>query len=314
MKSLPIVMVVLLFTSCVDESKAPVVTFDSAGKGAYVKLVEDSPSIIDVLTQAGFNASQWSYSVEFIDGAGGTRVTSYNLTVEYQDVDGVADAGPVTLKTYPSSSFTPAASGNLGVSGIVITTADVTTPFGLTYADLKAGDVFLIKGSLVTDNGTFSSSNSSSTVRGTAFQGYFDIKWNAACPSDLGGTYSYSTTNIVCANCGTSYPGAAGCADPTTGTGTLASAGGSKYNVSDATFGQYGCAWTDTPAVGVTVTDVCHKISTGGSDQYGLLYDFIIVSVTASDLTIDWSNDYGDAGTTTLTRTDSKTWPLDLSN
>lgn len=142
------------------------------------------------------------------------------------------------------------------------------------------------------------------------------IDFGVVCNSDLGGTFSYETTNIQCANCPASYPGVAGClaAAPITGTGTLTALGGGKYTVPDATFGQYACAWDDSPAAGVVLNDVCDKISTSGADQYGLVYTFSIVSNDGTTLTIDWANDYGDQGRTALTRTDGKSWPLTLHN
>jgi hypothetical protein len=135
------------------------------------------------------------------------------------------------------------------------------------------------------------------------------------CPSDLAGTYSYVTTNIQCENCDGSVPGAGACGVSISGTGELEETDGAGvYAVSDATFGQYGCAWDDSPAEGVTLNDVCGKISTGGADGYDLVYTFTIVSNDGETLTINWENDYGDSGTTALKRTDGKTWPDNLRN
>ena len=142
------------------------------------------------------------------------------------------------------------------------------------------------------------------------------VDFGVVCNSDLGGTFDYLTTNIQCDNCPPTYPGVAGCLlnAPIEGNGELVALGGGKYTVSDATFGQYGCAWDDNPAKGVTLNDVCDKVQFGGADQYGLVYTFSIVSNDGTTLTIDWQNDYGDSGRTALTRTDGKTWPLTLYN
>jgi hypothetical protein len=98
-----------------------------------------------------------------------------------------------------------------------------------------------------------------------------------------------------------------------TGTASFNEDGAGFYRISDASFGQYDCAWGDTPAVGVTLTDVCNTLTIGGSDQYGLIYTFVILSNDGTDLEIKWSNDYGDEGTSVLTRSGGKTWPLDLT-
>ena len=89
--------------------------------------------------------------------------------------------------------------------------------------------------------------------------------------------------------------------------------GGGRYAISDITFGQYDCAWDDSPAAGVTLNDICGSLSLSGSDQYGLVYSISIVTNDGSSLVINWENDYGDSGKSTLTRTDDKSWPLNLS-
>ena len=221
---LPVMLVAVVF-SCKDDSKAPVVTYDSAGKGAYIKSFTSSQSgglLINILSQANFDASQFGYSVEFVDGEGGKRVTNYTITVEYDDVTGVNSKSPITLRSYDAASFTPAESGNLGVANISITAADVTSALGLTYADLNAGDEFTLRGSLTTeDGGTWAASNSSATVRGTAFQGFFDFSMPAGCPSDLTGTYNFVGSNYWCDGGGD------------TGTVTIQSKGGGSYGFDD---------------------------------------------------------------------------------
>ncbi|MEZ4994236.1 MAG: hypothetical protein R2824_27685 [Saprospiraceae bacterium] len=56
---------VLFASSCADPDLGPIVTFDTAGKGAYVRLVEDNGNqLINLLDLA---ASGYQYSVEFVD-------------------------------------------------------------------------------------------------------------------------------------------------------------------------------------------------------------------------------------------------------
>lgn len=137
------------------------------------------------------------------------------------------------------------------------------------------------------------------------------FRLQVACPSDLGGTYNYSTTSIVAGAGGN----AAACGGTVTGTGTLTESTTTNgvYTVSDASFGQFGCAWSDTPPGGtLRLNDLCNVLSFTGADKYGDNYSISVVSVTATTLVFDWTNTYGDGGRTTLTRTDSKTWPLQL--
>jgi hypothetical protein len=130
------------------------------------------------------------------------------------------------------------------------------------------------------------------------------------CPEDIGGTYSYSTLVTAVGEDGD----ITGCVGAQTGDGELESISRGKYAISDVTFGQYACAWDDDPATGATLVNTCDLLEFGGADQYGLIYTIANVSVSADGkaLSFKWSNDYGDAGNTTLTRTDDKLWPLTL--
>jgi hypothetical protein len=130
------------------------------------------------------------------------------------------------------------------------------------------------------------------------------------CPEDLEGTYSFETT-VTAVGAGGSI---AGCVGGVAGTGELVGISRGKYSISDVTFGQYDCAWGDDPATGATLVNTCSELTFGGADQYDLIYTISNVQVSGdgTKLSFKWSNDYGDAGTTVLTRTDGKTWPLDL--
>jgi hypothetical protein len=166
---------------------------------------------------------------------------------------------------------------------------------GVTVDDIALGDVFLFEVIVTSKNGLRTRSN-------------VIVNAPVACKSELGGTFDYSTEVTGVGDGGD----IGGCNNPVTGQVTFEEDGAGFYRVSDATFGQYDCAWGDTPADGVTLTDVCNTVTVGGSDQYELIYTFVILSNDGTNLELDWSNDYGDSGTTVLTRTDGTTWPLEL--
>lgn len=133
-----------------------------------------------------------------------------------------------------------------------------------------------------------------------------------SCPSDLSGTYSFSTTMIVAG------AGGAVCPATVTGTGTLTeeagAAGNGRYSGSDFSFGMFACAWgVPNTAGSLRLVDICSSFTMAGIDRYGDSYSIDLVSVTATTLTIDWINTYGDRGRSALTRTDAKTWPLDFT-
>lgn len=129
------------------------------------------------------------------------------------------------------------------------------------------------------------------------------------CQSDLAGTYTYSTTNIV----GGAGGDVAACGATATGSGTLEEVSGGVYKFTDNAFGLLLCLYDDAPSVGtLTFNDLCGKVFWEGGDQYGDTYTMEIVSNNGTDLTFEWENTYGDGGVTTLTRTDGKEWPAGL--
>ena len=53
----------------------------------------------------------------------------------------------------------------------------------------------------------------------------------------------------------------------------------------------------------------CKLEVVGLGGRWGETYTFNNLTVDGKSLTIDWVNDYGEGGITTLTRTDGKNWP-----
>jgi len=130
------------------------------------------------------------------------------------------------------------------------------------------------------------------------------------CEEDIEGTYSYETEVTEVGDGGD----ISGCEGGVTGDGELSRIGVGRYSISDVTFGQYDCAWGDDPATGANLSNFCDLIAFGGKDQYDLVYTISGASVSGdgTKLSFKWENDYGDKGSTVLTRTDGKLWPLGL--
>jgi len=129
--------------------------------------------------------------------------------------------------------------------------------------------------------------------------------YTVACPSDLGGEYQFTTTNV-------GEPGGGTVAGPLTGTVTFTDTGGGVYDISDASFGGwlglYGPS-ADSMSIGVTLIDICGTLSFGGEDQFKEIFTITEVTVNGSELSFHWENDYGEFGDTVLTRTDGTDWP-----
>ena len=179
---------------------------------------------------------------------------------------------------------------------INITAAEAVADLdGISVGDIELGDVFLFEVLVTSKSGFKTRSN-------------VVLRAPVACKSDLTASFSFSTVVTAVGNGGD----IGGCANPVTGTGTFTETGPGIYSISDASFGQYDCAWGDTPAVGVTFSDVCNTLTAGGSDQYGLVYTFFIKSIDGVNLELEWANDYNDKGVSVLTRTDGNDWPPGL--
>ena len=147
--SMLIVMAALLVYSCADPNKSPIVTFDSAGKGAYPRLTDSQgEQLVNILSQADFDASSFTWSLRFIDVNQGADVAEYALNVTYETVGGTTQ-GPVELKKFSSADFTTDETGFVAINNVSITASELTGAFGLSLADLTAGDEFQLRGVLV---------------------------------------------------------------------------------------------------------------------------------------------------------------------
>jgi hypothetical protein len=175
-------------------------------------------------------------------------------------------------------------------------------------APFLAGDSFQLKWTVYTEDGRKFDSWSPSVCN--EFPGSNCVyAWSVVCASDLAGTYSYSTV-VSAVGPGGVMPGG-----PLTGNGTLGTTTTTgSYTVPDVSFGVYGAVYSDTPAVGCRFSDACNLVTFTGSDQYGDVYSFELVSNDGTNLTFKWGNGYGDRATTTLTRTDAKTWPAGITS
>ena len=282
----------LFFTfSCKDEDLAPIVTFDSAGKGAYPRLVSDSgDQFVNLFDIAG---SRYNYTAELIDNEGGSLVAEYIIDVTFVDNDpSNGDKGTTAeyLK-YSSSDFSMNSNGYQEAPEISLNGPDILARTGLAEDDISAGDQFrFISRLILTDGSIFTQANSSATIVGSAFRGIFNITMNASCPSDLTGTYDYTTTDVWCNGSSIS------------GTVDIIAAGGGTYYWSDPSFGAYvNCYGGPASDPGLTFSDVCLEVGfVGVIDQYGDTWTYDS-SVDGDSWVINWVNTYGEAANSTIT-------------
>lgn len=292
---------VLLAFSCEDPDKSPILTFDKSGKGAYVRLIEETDRSFNFYN---LGSADYKYSVSFVDENKGALITEYNIDVTFVDktpANGNKSKGPVRFKSFKASDFETRSDGYKGLSNIVIKATDLISAVGLTTADVSATDVFQMNTSVTTQDGIVHNyDNSSASVNGSAFQSHFNFNLPLVCPSNLAGNYVATTTGKSTDDC---------CPNETTVDNiavTLTAKGGGAYEISDWSTGLY-LKWygvygiTATTNLKATIIDVCGNISGSFDEPFGTK---VTVTGTASGNTITytWKNGYDDTATVTLVK------------
>ena len=296
-------MLLLVGTAC--EKDRTFVEFDDLDHGAFAR---------ELARDGGFfftapDDSQIDVSVEFYDINQGRDVASYSWTVEYIDkVNGGADSKPaVDILSIPSTSFGTNADTGLPSASFSFTLNEAMDALGVTIDDITGGSTMRYNATVTMNDGrTFTSANTGNNiVSSAAFKGLFSFDANLLCTSELSGDLDYVTTNGVTGGGGPACPG------EITGTITITEDDAKEgvYTVSDASLGVFPACWSDSDAAGITMIDACNIISMEGADQYGDAYTWTIIEISGADMTIEWTNTYGDGGTSVLTRADGADWP-----
>ncbi len=290
---------ILFALACEDPDKAPILTFDDAGKGAYPALIEETPRFIDF---NDIENSVYTYSLEFVDINDGRDVQTYDLELEFTSATG-EKIGPIPFRSYSQSDFEDiAASGLRGLTNIQISATELIDAVGLNIADVEVFDQFKLIGSVVSGEGIrFGSGNSSAQISGTSFRGHFDFTREVRCASDIGGSYDAVAVMNSTDPC---------CPDPanTTAVVTLTDKGGGVYTLDDFSAGGYVALYsvfgisTSTDLSG-DITDICDVISGSYADAFANSTINIEGSRDPNTgvITYTWDNSFGDTGEVTLT-------------
>lgn len=146
----------------------------------------------------------------------------------------------------------------------------------------------------------------STTVPTTNYNQDVTLSFTYGCPSDLAGTYDFSTTNAFTPDGGGKFE-----AGPLTGTVKFTQISNGIYAIDDSSFGAY-APFYNVKSTGVKFKNLCGKLSFTDSNQYGDSFTISNVVVNGSSLTFNWMTTFNEYGTTTLTRTDGTNWPSNL--
>lgn len=291
-----LVATIAFVTSCEDDGGTSVIPLD---EGAVPNMMKSTtaPAFIDLVK---VNSGE-PISLEFNASVAQGRPASTDIVGVYTTF-----AGPVYTAVLLSNVTLP--------QDFTITATDIISAFSeiTSGADFEVGDVLTITTRFTMEDGTVLDIVSTDGVTGgtgtniqTTVLFTTVINYPVSCTSSLGGTHSYVSTNLQ-AITGTCPTG------EVTGTVIWTDQGGGIYLTSDLGFGQYGTTcWNDSPATsgGATFTDACNLIISGGQDQYALTYIWVITDVNGPELTLSWSNDYGDSGDVVITREGGQDWP-----
>jgi hypothetical protein len=306
-----IALLVLLMSACSVEDPNPM-ELENVEYGAILRTIaEPSGSYrYDKLAKTMLPNQKYQVILEEDDPQRGKLLGSVDVFIKHRR--GAAVTSEVKLRTIAASEFTADPETKLPRTTVTVTAEEAKTALGLTDANLEGGDAFEIRFLLtLTDGRTFTNANASEPIRGTAFfASPFLYRATVACNSTMAGTHTFSTTNITAGAGGS----AGACGGTVTGTVTFEEVAGKVgvFKVSDVSFGQFGCAWDDTPPGGsVLLNDACGKLSFSGIDKYGDSYSISGVTLDGNKLTFTWENTYGDSGVTTITK-ESGNWALDL--
>lgn len=311
-----VVGALVFLSSCRDfvEPNIPYTEFDTA---AYLRTIERTSTSFNFFNLANSN---FALTLEAVDAEDGATVETVEIRVRHRRlIPGVGleyspalSTDDVLIRTLQASDFAPNSDSRFLRTSFTIPASEAIQAVGLTPADIEGGDAFEFRLVLNDKFGrVFTNSNADANVTGSPFYASpFFYNVAVVCPSDLAGTFTYVTTNITAGSGGD----AAACGGQATGSVTFTAASGAgTYNISDASFGVFDCAWGDTPPGGtVRLTDACGTLAFTGADKYGDSYTFTFVSNDGTNLTFDWVNTYGDSGRTVLTAS-AGFWPDNLN-
>jgi hypothetical protein len=290
-----------LATSCTDFVD-PAIPYNEFETGLYLRTMELRSGTFNYFD---FNNAQFSVRLEVVDEKNGRNLEQVEVFVLHRR--SITVTPEAAILTIPKSAFTTTDSSKYLRANLTISATAALAAVGKTFADINGGDSFDFR-LVATDNKgrTFTSGQSSGDISGGAyFRSPFFYRVNVVCPSALAGTYNYSTVGW----CGTTATG--------TNTWTATTTPG-RYSLDDFSMGAYDACYgagSTLPGGTLLVTDACGKLAPIGLSRWGEVYTFNSVTVAngGTDLIIDWENDYGEGGVSTLSRTDGTFWPAGLN-
>lgn len=292
----------IFLSSCRDfvEPRIPYATFDT---GAYLRTIARTSTTFNFFDLAN---SKFALTLEAVDIEDGKTVQTVEIRVRHRRlIPGVGlkytPTNDVLVKTLQASDFASNADSRFLRSSFQVTATEALAAVGLTAAEISGGDVFEFRLVLNDKFGrSFSTNNVTSNVAGAPFYASpFQYPVSVVCPSSLAGTYAYDALETFC---GKTFSGSI--------TWTAVASSPGSYTLSDGTFGAWNACYPDAWGSGnVRINDACGRLTMSGADKYGDSYSMTFISSTATVLTFEWRNTYGEFGTVAVKSNAGKPWP-----
>jgi hypothetical protein len=283
-------------SSCVDFVE-PAIPYNGFETGTYLKTLK-APTSVDFFN-LGSSKFEVTLEVHALDKV--NNVQEVEVLASHRRGNTVSQER--SLGKIPGSAFSTPSGGKWPVASYSVGVSQVLSTIGLLPTNIRGGDFLQYRLILTTTDGkVFSNNNLTGDVSGGVYYASpFFYRTPVVCPSDLGGTYDFESTDMKSAF--------GACAGTITGKVTLTKqANGTSYAISDPTFGFWPC-YGDTPGGNVLLNDACGGLSFSGTDKYGDAYTFTFISNDGTNLVFRWTNASAETGQVTLKANAGKPWP-----
>ncbi|PZX53290.1 hypothetical protein LV85_01708 [Algoriphagus chordae] len=300
----------LVFLSSCRDFVEPNIPYSEFDTGAYLRTIARTSTTFNFFDLAN---SKFALTLEVVDAEDGATLETVAINVQHRRlIPGVGleytPTEPVLIKTLSASDFATNTESRFLRSSFEISADEAIAAVGLTPADIEGGDVFEFSMVLTDKFGrTFNRENVSGNIAGAPFyDSPFQYFVSVICPSDLGGTFEYTATDMdsVYGSCPGTISGTITFAPITTSPGS--------YRISDGTFGFWNCYGDSWGSGDVRLNDACGTLTMSGADKYGASYSMTLVSVDDTNLVLTWLNSDGETGTATIKSNADKPWPSNL--
>jgi hypothetical protein len=298
----------LVFLSSCRDFVEPNIPYSEFDNGAYLRTIARTSTTFNYFS---LGSSKFALTLEAVDNEDGATVETVEIKVQHRRlIPGVGleytPSAPVLIKTLSAADFAPNTDSRFLRSSFEITAAEAIAAVGLTPADIEGADTFEFSLILNDKFGrSFNRENVSGNIAGAPFyDSPFQYFVNVICPSDLGGTYEFTQTNMDSA-----YGTCAGTISGTTTWTPVASSPGA-YSITDGTFGFFDCYGDSWGSGSVRINDACGTLSMSGSDKYGASYSMTVLSSTPEELVFVWINGFDETGEVTIKAQSGKPLPI----